>query len=369
MPRAARVIQPANGDQDDLPEYDHVGLNAWRASGDYAALSDPSFADWEWTVYRLHTPDEVARLRTSGPRLWLGRTHGPLDLSAIQSSYGGGSFELWGKFDGRLLCRPQVDIAGQRKDFSAAPVAAPAAAAPAGAALDPTLARILENQQRTLDRLEAASRIPVPAAAAPFGIKDAFELFDRMQPRVPDGGQLGELVSAFREGIELGKAAEGTPAADKTELILKAVMPAVERVAGAILSSRGRPSGPRPAPASRSGAHVVDTPLTGATEEQPVTETTTVVAEVEGAHRMQTAIEVLANSMAAGDEPADAADTIGRILQPQEVWLFCQASDAEVVDAARTTAGGRFPLLERPEAVPFITAVLAELKRPVDDAA
>lgn len=359
MARKPRVVVPETVD-DDTEEivYDHPGLNAWRKSGDYAVLSDPSFSEWEWTVYRLHTPDEVTRLRPATPRLWVTRVTGPLDIYTIQANYGGGTFEFWGKYESELRTRIKVDLSGPRKDFNAAPVA-PAVAVAAAPAVDPTLVRVLENQQRSLDRLEAAVRAQPQAAAQPFGIKDAFELFDRMQGRTMNGGDLGEITAAFREGIALRDSLGGAPERDKLEIILERVMPTIERV-GAAMLTRSAAVKRAPAPPAPSHATVVDPAA------PPTAVPTEPVVEVvdPGDHRMRTAVEVLANAIAVGDDPLDTADVVGRILQPQELGLLRMMPDEAVISQLRASAAGQFPVLERPEAAVFLGAVLKELREP-----
>jgi hypothetical protein len=338
--------------------YDHPGLNAWRKSGDYAVLSDPSFAEWEWTVYRLHTPDEVTRLRPSTPRLWVTKVSGPLDIHQIQTNYGGGTFEFWGKFETELRTRIKVDLAGPRKDFNATAIAAVApAAAPAA---DPTLMRILENQQRTLDRLENASRSAT--AAQSLTIKDVFDIAEKMQarqpaPAQPGPGPVAELVSAFREGLSLRDEISGGPERSTTEVILEKVMPLVERVAMAVVSQPQRriivP------PVSGSTATVVEPvpmpPAEPVTTEEPV---------VENDYRMASAVEVVANAITNRDDPVDTADVVSRILQAGEIFVLTKLPDDQVIATLRARASGRFPVLDHPEAATYLAAVLAELRNP-----
>ena len=367
MARAPRQRVPSsdtdNGDMSDqdLAEYDHPGLNAWRKSGDASALMDPSFAEWEWTVYRLHTPDEIVRLRPATPRLWLGRNVGPLDLQAVQGHYGGGTFEFWGKFDGNLLARIRQDLAGPRKDFNATP--APAAAAAAAGTTDPGLLRLLENQQRTLDALVAKSNTPAAAAVSPT-FMEMLELFDRMKPHAPSEGQMGEIVSAFKEGIALRDALGGQPERDKLDIILERVMPSFEKVAGQMLAgaAAARRAPPRAPARPASSATVVDPG--GAAGPAVTVEPGEVVDP--GDHRMRTAVEVVANAIANGEDPGDTAATVESILQPQELYILRQMSDADVVTTLRTSAGGQFPVLEHAEAPGFIAAVLADLRQPLD---
>lgn len=357
-----RTVVPSPPEREDALDelqYDHPGLNAWRRSGDASALMDPSFAEWEWTVYRLHTPDETVRLRPATPRLWLGRAVGPLDLQSVQSNYGGGTFEFWGKYDGDLRARIRQDLAGPRKDFNAP---APAAAAPAAASTtDPVVLRMLEAQQRTLDALTQRVTAVAPAAAAPFALRDVFELVDRMQSNRPSPGegQLAEIVTAFKEGISMRDAIGGAPERDKLDIILERVLPVVERVGGQVVAAAQRRA-VRPAPRPASTATVVDGAPPPA-EPEPL-EPVTVVDP--GDHRMRTAVEVVANALANGEDPIDTADVVMTILQPSEAFILRSMPDAQVVATLRQNAGGAFPVLERPEAEPFIAAVLAEIRQP-----
>lgn len=351
-------------DTDDAQQYDHPGLNAWRKSGDYAVLSDPSFSEWEWTVYRLHTPDEVTRIRPSSPRLWITRTTGPLDIFSIQTNYGGGTFEFWGKYENELRTRIKVDLAGPRKDFGATAAAAAAhAPVPVMPTTDPAILRMLEAQQRTLEALTRQVAAQPAPVSQPFTMRDAFELMDRMRPQQSEG-QLGELVSAFREGISLRDQLGGQPERGSTEIILERVMPVIERVATQVLVPRR----PQPPPVRASGppaSHATVVDQTGgpaAPAEQPVV---VAVAERDD-HRMRTAIELLANAIAAGEDPITTADTLASILQPQEVGILRLASDDEALATIRGLAGGRFPVFDRPESGPFIAAVLSELRNPSD---
>jgi hypothetical protein len=386
----SRTITPGSdpGEGYEFPQIDHPGLNAWNKSGDYAALSDPSFSEWDWTVYRLHTPEEVARHRPATPRLWVGRMHGPLDLSQIQSDYGGGTFELWGKFDGQLLAKPRVDVSGPRKDFNALPAPVPASrevGKQEAPAIDPTLAEILANQQRSMDLLLARAldqhAAPSAPAAPPFTIQDMLAVLAAVKKEAPAPSAMAEALTAFKEGIALRDqlgGSDGGGERSNLDVILERVMPVVERVGGQILSAAavanerrraaGSPAGSSatvvtpavptglpatpPAAPDLGRASVIDAPVPAPADSAPA-----------GDHRMSVAVELLADGLANGDGSDDTADTIARVLSGDELTVLCSMTDADVVAILRQRAGGAFPVLLEPRAEPFIAGVLADLRR------
>ncbi len=342
---------------------DNEGLNLFRETGDAAALSDASFADWAWQVYRLRTPDEVSRDRKGSRREWMMRLDGPLELTEIRRQCGGGAFEIWGYYAKRLRCRLRQDIGGPRRTFDrpeAAPVAAPSAVSVSRD--DSMLVRALEQQGRTLDAIVRRLESPPQPAAPAMSVAEVFAIADRLNQREapsPSGDVLKELVSAFRLGMEVKQDAGGSAAKTTAEILLEKLAPVAEKIAMAVVSGPRRPPGPprRAAPPpSGSSAEVVDPP--GADAAPPA------APEPDpGAHRWPAVVEALANAVARGDDPGVFVDTLELLLPPQELGMLRLAPAETLVAQLRESAGGQYPVLNTEQAAAFVQAALAELNR------
>lgn len=336
---------------DDMP-----ALSLFRETGDAGALADASFADWNWQVYRLRTVEEVSRDRKGSRREWMLRLEGPLDLGMIKRECGGGSFELWGYYGGRLRTRLRQDIGGPRRSFDA-PEPAPRSAAPSyqGPPVamrdDSAVLRLIESQGRVLEKIAERLQHPQAQAAAPLGVADVLALADRLNNREtpnPSGDVLKELVSAFRMGMEV--KSDASPAEKSTtELVLEKLGPVAEKIALAFVQPR-RPAPRTAAAPGTSRAEVVET-AAAAEQAEPAT----------GSHRWPALIEALANAVASGVDPADFCTTVELLLPPQELGMLRLASAGSILEQIRASAGAEYPILATEQAAAFVQAVLAEL--------
>lgn len=362
------------GDGEPFPQ-----LNLYRETGDAAILADPAFNGWTWTVYRLRTSEEMARERTRMQRVWMTRVSGPLDVAELQASLGGGTFEIRGMFDGTMRARFMVEIHGVRK--AAVPhvpptllptdTPLPPASAPASPPPDDRIARLLElvvqGQQQTAALIAALGNTRQQADPNALTVKDVFEIAERMRERGPDQTVLGEIVSAFKNGMELRAQVEGGPERSTTEILVDKIMPAVERVATAMIS-RPAPAPRRPAAGPRaavsvpaSSATVVENPTPPPLAPDPPPAAADEPGEA-GNHRMATAIEALARAIERGDEPGEFAITLEAILADDELDTLRSMPDEQVVTVLRQSAGGELPALKDEAAAAFIAATLAELR-------
>ena len=359
------------------------GLSLYRESGDMAALSDAGFGDWEWWVYRIRSTAEMQELRTKEVRVLVLKLTGPLDVVELMRACGGGVFEIRGFFDHIMRTRIRREFAGPIKTYGTEPVqnqsvtpngAAAVASAPSSEATE--LRRMIRRQNRqlhdlaTLVQARLASPAPAPAPVTPGpSITELFDLADRIHARAnpaPEANVLGEVVNAFRSGMELRKEIEGEPEKSATEMMLDKGLPMVERLFGTFLAGRRAP-GQRPAPAPRtaSSAQVVDTaPPTIAPPTPPPAPPS---PGDPGEHRWTTAVEAMARAVSEGEDAHDFAITLEAILQPAEIGLVRMASVDQVVTTLRQRAGGAFPVLNTDRAAAYIAQVKAALDDDGDD--
>jgi len=337
---------------------DMPALSLFRETGDAGALADASFADWNWQVYRLRSPEEVSRDRKGSRREWMLRLEGPLDLGMIKRECGGGSFEVWGYYGGRLRTRLRQDIGGPRRSFDAPePAPRPSVqtyqAQPAPMREDSAVLRLLETQGRALEKIAERLAHPQAQGAAPLGVADVLALADRLNNREtpnPSGDVLKELVSAFRMGMDV-KSDASPPEKSTTELVLEKLGPVAEKIALAFVQQPRRP-GPRPVPPGASRAEVVEPTAAPPEQAEP---------EPAGSHRWPALIEALANAVASGVDPADFCTTVELLLPPQELGMLRLASPETILGQIRESAGTVYPILATEQAAAFVQAVLAEL--------
>ena len=360
------------------------GLPLYIASGDMAALSDAGFGDWEWWIYRIRSAAEMAEQRTRESRVLYVKLTGPLDITEVMRTVGGGVFEIRGFYEHIMRTRIRREFFGPVKvveperspiqSVTVAPVAAAPSVPLAGEALE--LRRALRRQRRDMQELRTlvATRLAAPvAAAAPVvdpmaQLTAVLEVADRIHANrnpAPEANVLGEVVSAFKQGMGLAREIEGAPEKTTTEQLIEHGVPMVERLFGTFLASRGRPmtrTAPPPPPAREpSSAQVIDPPaVPPGTPPAPPASAPPVASS--GEHRWTTAVEALARSIEAGDDPSDFALTLEAILLPAEIGLLRFAGADAVLEKLRERAGGRFPVLTSDAALPFVVAVKAALE-------
>jgi hypothetical protein len=348
------------------PAFEHQGLNLYRETGDMGALEDVSFQDWTWQVYRMRGPEEMIQNRVKSARVWMTKVTGPVDLSQIQRHLGGGDFEFWGYFGGHLRTRIRHEIDGPRKTYDGVTTRAEVTPAPAAAVAtttDDRILRLLEGQQRTLDAIAVNLARPATNRDS-LSVTDVFSIADRISQRTasPENG-LSTVVEAFKEGMALRANVEGGPEKSTTEVVIEKLSPLLERVLGAMLANRRPAPAPRPAaPAgtvvpAASRAEVLD----DAGDPAPAADAS------EDGYRWRAAIEAMANAIAEGEDPADFAVTLERILNAQELGMLRLGSAEMVTETVRKNAGSRFEILNTDAAAAFVAAVLEELKRPTED--
>lgn len=367
------------GDVEIFDGPDIPGLSLYRESGDMAALSDANFGDWEWWVYRIRSTAEMQELRTKEARVLVLKLTGPLDVVELMRACGGGVFEIRGFFNHIMRTRIRREFAGPIKTYGTEPVqtqsvTAKVNAAPAPAAPNSEMAmmrRMIRRQNRVLEGLTGLvqSRLatPAPAVVDPMAqLTAVLEIADRIHDKTnpkPEANVLGEVVNAFRSGMELRKEIDGEPEKSPTELVIDKGLPMVERLLGTFLANRRAPARPVPPapPHPPSGAQVVDSPPPPSSPPKPA------AAVESGEHRWTTAIEAMARAMSEGEDAGEFAITLEAILQPAEIWLVRNASTEQVVATLRERAGGAFPVFGTDAAAAYIAAVKAALEDDSDD--
>lgn len=369
-PAGARVVVPEvppsapaddrEPDDDREPENDLL-----PDPGDVSQLADPAYREWVWWIYRMRAPAEMER----GPgrprqRVMVDKVSGPLDVLDVRKRFGGGVYEFWGYFDGRLRMRCTHELEGPRVNYDAP---APPAVAPANATpgVAPEVLAILSQQGETLKRLEQV--ISQRPAAQGMTMRDVLQLLPLIQhppaERQDTSSLFAEMVSAFKTGVELRGTVEGQPEKNVTEVLIEKLVPAAERIVTALATRRAAqrpratPAGPAGAaapPRSPSEATVIEDPPGGSGH------------GVEENHRIMAAIDALASAIAEQDEPGEFAIMLERLLNPLEVaWITSKSTDELMGELVPVT---RHPIFQTEGARVFVDAMLAELKSPTDPA-
>jgi len=329
--------------------------------GDVSALADPSYREWVWWIYRMRAPAEMDR----GPgrprqRVMVDKVNGPLDVLDVRKRFGGGVYEFWGYFDGRLRMRCTHELEGPRVNYEAAAAATAAAPANATPSVPPEIVAILAQQGETLKRLEQA--ITQRPAQNGMTMRDVLELLPLIQPQQPErqdtSSLFAEMVSAFKTGVELRGTVEGQPEKNLTEVLLEKLVPAAERIVTTIATRRvaARPRAAAAGPAgdgvpTRSGseASVIDDPPAGS-------------GHAEENHRIMAAIDALARAIGEQDEPGEFAIALERLLAPFELaWIAGKSTDELMAELVPVT---RHPIFQSEGARVFVDAMLTELKSP-----
>lgn len=340
--------------------------------GDLEDLTDPRYQSWTWQVYRVRSLEDMARLKTRLQKPWAMTIQGPLDKSALREAVGGGVFEAWGYIAGERGVRERhlFELEGPPREYApaAAPVAAPGATgAPTPATppngTDPVLLAILQGLQKTQESILA--RLAAPAPAPGLSFRDVITMAEMLRGQ-GGGVEMKDLVTLFKQGIEVGSTAVGGNEKSTLETILEKGLPALERIAVAVAARKpARPPGtPTPArPREPSSAAVVEDPAPAGPAPAPELTPEQQAAAV----RWGAAIDALARAIADGTEPADFADTLDALLLPDEIDLMLAGGTNAVMEQIRT-AGDRYPILLTPAAETFVGAVLASLSESPDSA-
>lgn len=367
--RRRTVVEPDPPEDDDLPGDDGPG-EVLSDPGDLAALADASYSEWKWHVYRVRSPEDMATSRSRQQTVFAVTLMGPLDVSQLRETVGGGVFQVWGYLGGALRVKRTFELEGPPRYY--APPAPPAPPPPVAAApttappngTDPVLVQLLQGQQKTLDMI--AARLAVPAVAPGLSFTDALAMAEMMNRGGGGGGvEMKDLVTLFKQGIEVGSNAVGGNEKSTLEVILEKAMPSLERVATAMAARAPR----RPAqaatvrPREASSAAVVEDPTAAPPEPAAPPELT--LEQQQAAVRWGGAVDALARAIADATEPADFADTLDALLLPDEIDLMLAGGTAAVMQQIRT-AGGRYPILNTPGAEQFVGAVLAVLAEPAE---
>lgn len=378
-PRGKRVTQvdpspsgEPNGDEFS-PEDEDDAIE--RASmGDLLALADATYADWTWHVYRMRSPEDMARTRSRQQSVWVLTITGPLDIAQLRDTVGGGLFTLWGYIGGKLQHKIRFEMEGPPRFYTPpappAPVAAPAPAAPAPAPTpnetDPVLLQLLQSQQKTLEAIAAA--VARPQQPAGFSFREMLAFAQSMGGRGGSGVDVKDMVALFRQGIEIGGEAGGGEKST-LDIVLEKGIPVLERIAinlarRPVVARPGAPAQPRPR--TPSSAQVIEDPPGVATATaQPPGSSGPVEPELTeeqkaAAIRWGAAVDALARAVESGDDPVDFADTLDALLLPEEIDLMLAGGATAVMEQLRTAAD-RHPVLAEPRAEQFVEAVLTSL--------
>jgi hypothetical protein len=307
--------------------------NVAEKIGDLADLDDPQFSEWEWTIYRLRTPDEMQRANTRNQRVWVAKATGPISLPDVQAQHGGGWYEFWGKENNVLKRKFRREIEGEKRIKTAVVPAPEMNGTPRVRRRSQTrrlMEMMLENQRRSDDRMMAlltamvtrphdpvppAPQVPIPSITDLVGALGSLKNLTGK-----DGNQnAGELqivksvMDSFRQGLELGQTREPIESDGSDP---NPILPVIDKgldIFGRLIQQwaqrRPVPPGtpPRPSP---SGATVVDPPP----PPPPAPATSD-----PGEHRWRTAVSTVYRGMMNGRDPRDIAATLEDILDESEV--------------------------------------------------
>jgi hypothetical protein len=360
-PENTPLVVPQPPPPDNLP----LGMNDDPEEGgpddfgDLFALSDESYRDVLWYVWRRRSPGEIITTKTNpNAPIYVAKVIGPIDLDELAKQIGGGSFRLCGYRNGRKFIERPLEIEGPRKSQASERPAAPAAAPIVPGADTSALVAAIE---RGFAQLEQRVQPPQAPAAQPFAIKDVIEMAKMLKPdptpqSSPDANVISSMIGMLKQGIELGATREGSGGTDWAAVIEKA-MPLAEKLVSGLAMRRGvpprRPPG-QPVPASH--AEVVQGPPT-----EPE-------AEPKESVRMAAVVDSLARAIESMGteneiEPADFAATVETVLLPAELSML-RLSTTDGLMAELGTVADSFPILAKPQARAFVEAVLTELKAP-----
>ena len=337
--------------------------------GDLAALSDESYRDATWFVYRRRLPGQVVDkgVNPNAP-IYVAKMTGALDLEELANLVGGGSFRVVGYRGGSKFTEVPIEIDRPRKAHeSDARIITPGQPVPAVVSTpDASGARI--------DRLEAMlgevlQQLKAPPAPQPMTFADVIQAAKLMQPAPaptvqPDKAVVDSMVSMLTRGIELGANREGSGGTDWAAIFANAT-PLIDKLATAVISRAAmrRPVAQvRPVPPGRpaSSAEVIEVPTPPA------------ASEPQESVRMAAVVEALARAiddMGTDNEldPAGFADSAETILNDAECAMLRMAT-VDGLMGELSPLVGRFPAFGKPQARTYVEAVLSALKSPAADA-
>jgi len=326
--------------------------------GDIQQLADPSYQDWSWWVYRIRNAAEMAADPKRRQRVIVTKVTGPLDVMEIKNQFGGGVYEFWGYYNGRMQMHPRYELEGPPKTYhaTATPATVPAPSSN-GDKVSEQLLLLLQRQQEQLNRLEARLNA-APAPAQGLTVVDILKLAPliRGEQSSTGGDVMKEIVGAFKSGIELRGSVEGGAEKSTTEILVEKLAPSLERIATAFVNRR---PGPRSAaPPRRSVPPSEATVIEGSPEAEP--------AAAEPNYRIMAAVDALARAIGDEADPAAFAVSLEDILNPLEFsWVRSKNTDELMAELADTTA--RYPVFRTEPARMFLDAMLAELRNPTGD--
>jgi hypothetical protein len=356
---ARRVVVPATDDPEGLEEPQVIEV---PQAGDLEHLANAE-QEWRWVVYRKLRPEERSTF-AGALRVILGKLEGAVDIEQVRRDWGGGTFEFWGSIAGepnaRLRVKHEISLAGPIKSLTGPEPPTPVQAVTQnGNGNSAELVKILE-------RIESRLAAPPPAPVAPQGLtlKDVLGLIPILRgdppPPPPNAqAQVSDLLGILKTGIELGTQREPGEPQDMGTLILEKALPAIERVATAIATRRPAPrpgvAGPRPNPTDSSAEVVGEPVIPGAVVSHD---------EQESEARILTLVSSMARAVTQETDPIDFADTVERILNPEELFWLKSSTPEKLQEEIRTRIGERYPVLATPNAREYLEALLSELRNP-----
>lgn len=350
---------------------------------DILQLATATYAAWTWWIYRVREPDEMRDGQKRNRLILCTKVTGPLDVIAIQRDYGGGTFDVWGFHKSKLKLRRNFDVAGPRKvwtDMREAEASPPASAPPGGDTGAQLLAARMDSIERSLERIASAPA----AAAAGLTIADFLKLMPLMQPAQPSidaSALLTQMIGIFKMGAEVRSDADAPPT-PVVGIILDRLLPAVERLAGAVIARNNNivrpvlPAGPtmpqqQKAAASLSRAEVVADPLPAnppgyvgqppGPVGDPPAPAPGLGAETLEQIRFTALVDALARAIDEGDNPKDFASTVERMLNDSELEQLT-GTPLELLMPQLVATKETYPVFGTDVARPFVDAVLSELK-------
>lgn len=343
------VVVPDLGEPDEADDEPALP-DASDELGDILALSDESYREATWYVYRRRDHGAAPRGRsvTNAP-VYVAKLVGPLEIEEVRNLVGGGMFKICGyrKRNGRNVkfIERNVEIEGPRKVWDDVPVRpAPNPNATATAAATPGVPReLVEILSRIEQRLANTQQTP---AVNGFSVKDMLELLRQLQPApaLPaDVTMMKEMVGMAKDFMQLG--AERQPDGEGWVSVVDKLTPLAER----LLSNVRRPTVPMPPPPAPQPQH-------GASS-----------AQVENVSpRMTAVVESLARAIDEGLDPSDFAGTVETILNDDECASLKLATAEHVIGELRTLSS-RFPIFNTEQAATYVGELLEHLKNPPDD--
>jgi hypothetical protein len=381
--------------------------------GDLADLGDPTFAEWEWTIYRLRTPADLKSLGTRNPRVWIGKRVGPISLEEIRADYGGGWFEFWGKYGGQLKKRMRREIEGPPRVVAAIASSRVPDETNLGngnggqlvpmSSADRLLRALLREQRESAKRfeslvaaivqrqtddrfeklLEAVKERPPLEQAKPPGIGEIIGAVGELRKMAGDGHpreqnpiEVAKMVlDGFHQGITLGQEREPIPAGATEDpnpmgpVILKGleILEQMMRRGGGMRP--GAPGAPgQPAPRPPSSATVVEPTAGPAATAEPVAAQSDAPPPPpdDPARRWKTALEAVYRGMVTGRDPADLAGSLPDILNEAELEMMRgvpgQEPTADDVLGFLGPLMGEYPDLGKTQGKVYLNSILAALR-------